>query len=103
MIWVASALLALGVFFGVTGNIGVLRFPDVYTRLHAAAKCSTTTVLSILLACMVLKGWSPMTGRIAVIAMFFFVTSPVTAHIIGRSAWLRGIRPWGRKHGRGAG
>jgi multicomponent Na+:H+ antiporter subunit G len=98
VIWAAAFFLLLGILFGITGNVGVLRFPDVFTRLHAAAKCSTTSVFSILLACMLLKGWSPMSGRILVIALFFLITSPVAAHIIGRSAWLRGIMPWGRKH-----
>lgn len=98
MIWVVAAVLLMGVFFGVTANIGVLRFPDVFTRLHAAAKCSTTSVFSILLACMLLKGWDPMSWRILVIALFFLITSPVSAHIIGRSAWMRGLMPWGRKH-----
>jgi multicomponent Na+:H+ antiporter subunit G len=94
---VVAAFLLLGVFFGVTGNIGVLRFPDVFTRLHAAAKCSTTSVFSILLACILLKGWDPMSFRIVVILFFFLITSPVTAHIIGLSAWLRDLMPWGRK------
>lgn len=96
MSWLSAAFLGLGLFFGIMGNAGVLRFPDVYTRLHASAKCSTTSVLSILLACMFHAGWSPMTGRIAVIAVFFLITSPVAAHIIGRSAWLRGLIPRGR-------
>jgi multicomponent Na+:H+ antiporter subunit G len=97
MIWAVVVFLALGVFFGITGNIGVIRFPDVFTRLHASAKCSTTLVLSILFACILLKGWDPMTWRILVITLFFLITSPVTAHIIGRSAWMRGVMPWGRK------
>jgi multicomponent Na+:H+ antiporter subunit G len=97
VIWVAAAFLALGVFFGLIGNLGVLRFPDVYTRLHASAKCSTTAVVSVFLACVLLEGFSALSGRIAVIALFFLLTGPVTAHIIGRRAWKRGVLPWRRK------
>lgn len=97
MTWVAAGFLALGVFFGVVGNFGVLRFPDLYTRLHASAKCSTTTVVSIFIACVLLEGFSALSGRIVVIALFFLLTGPVTAHIIGRRAWMRGVLPWRRR------
>ena len=84
----------IGTLVRIGGNIGVLRFPDVYTRLHASSKCSTTSVLSIFIACMLISGFKPITGKILVITFFFFITSPVTAHIIGRHAWKSGIMPW---------
>ena len=91
---VAFALLALGVLLGLIGTIGVIRFPDVFTRLHASGVCSTTSLLSILIACMILAGFSVITGRLLVIALFFLATNSVTGHIIGHSAWSRGIVPW---------
>lgn len=97
MIWIVQIFLGLGIFFGIFGNIGVLRFPDTYTRLQASSKCSTTSLLSIFIACMLLEGFSPMTGRIVVIALFFLITGPVATHIIGRSAWEKSIIPWRRK------
>lgn len=97
MIWIVAAFLALGIFFGLVGNLGVLRFPDLYTRLHASAKCSTTTVVSIFIACVLLEGFSALSGRVVVIALFFLLTGPVTAHIIGRRAWKRGVLPWRRR------
>jgi len=100
VIWAVAAFLALGIFFGLVGNLGVLRFPDLYTRLHASAKCSTTTVVSVFIACMLLEGFSVLTGRIVVIALFFLLTGPVTAHIIGRRAWKRGVLPWRRRERR---
>lgn len=89
--------LGLGIFFGVLGNIGVLRFPDVYTRLQAASKCGITSLLSIFIALMFFKGVTPMTGRILVITLFFLISSPVASHVIGRRAWEEGIFPWRRK------
>ncbi|MBC7189821.1 monovalent cation/H(+) antiporter subunit G [Candidatus Aerophobetes bacterium] len=97
VIVVVVVFFAIGVFFGIMGNIGVLKFPDVYTRLQASSKCSITCLLSILIGCMLLEGFTPITGRILVIALFFLVTAPVTSHIIGRCAWERGIIPWRRK------
>lgn len=96
MSWIACGFIGLGLFFGIMGNVGVLRFPDVYTRIHAACKCSTTSVLSILVGCMLLEGFTPMTARILVITLFFLITSPVAGHIVGRSAWARGLAVWRR-------
>jgi multicomponent Na+:H+ antiporter subunit G len=101
VIWAVSVFVALGIFFAVMGNVGVLRFPDLYTRLHASAKCSTTTVLSVFIGCLLLEGFSALSARILVITLFFLLTGPVTAHLIGRRAWKRGVLPW-RRRGRSA-
>ena len=100
MIWAARVFFGMAVFFGVVGNIGVIVFPDIFTRLHASSKCSTTSVLSLMIGCMLLTGFTPMTGKIVVITLFFLITSPVTSHIIGRSAKLRGTLPWTHKKAR---
>jgi multicomponent Na+:H+ antiporter subunit G len=92
----AILFLALGVVFDIMGLLGVLAFPDVYTRLQASATCTTTAVLSVLIAAMLITGWSPMTGKTLVIALFFIISSPVSAHIIARYAWNRNMVPWRR-------
>jgi len=94
----ALLFLGLGVVFGVMGNLGVLIFPDVYTRLQASSTASTTSVLSVFIATMIISGFTPMTGKIAVITVFFFITSPIAAHIIGRFAWQAGVNPWRRSY-----
>lgn len=95
--------LGLGVVFNIIGNVGVLVFPDVYTRLQASSTCSTTSVFSILIGCMLLSDWGPMTGKLLVITAFFFVTNPISAHIIARFAWDRDMVPWRRSYGRRSG
>lgn len=97
MIWIVQIFLGMGIFFGILGNIGVLKFPDIYTRLQASSKCGVTSVFSIFIACMLVEGLSSMTGRILVITLFFLITAPVTSHIIGRHAWKKGAVPWRRK------
>jgi multicomponent Na+:H+ antiporter subunit G len=99
MNWPAIVFFGLGVVFGVMGNLGVLVFPDVYTRLQASSTCSTTSVFSVFIACMILAGFSPMTGRIVVITLFFFITNPIASHIIARFAWQNEIIPWRRSYG----
>lgn len=90
----AYIFFGLGVIFNIMGNIGVLVFPDAYTRLQASSTCSSTSVLSFFIGCMLYAGWGPITGRLVVITLFFFITNPISAHIIGRFAWQNGIVPW---------
>ena len=97
MIWVGLVFMALGLFFAVMANVGVLKLPDVYTRLHASSKCCATAIISIIAACAFMEGLSQMTLRILIIGLFFFVTSPVSSHIIGRRAWTRDLPPWRRQ------
>lgn len=86
----------MGAFFAVIGHIGLLKAPDIYTRLQTSSVCSTTSVLSVLIACMVLAGLTSFTGKVAAIALFFMMTSPVASHIIARYAWEEGTVPWRR-------
>lgn len=96
----AAVFFGLGVIFNIMGNVGVLVFPDVYTRLQASSTCSTTSVLSFFIGCMFIVGWGPMTGRLMVITLFFFVTNPISAHIIARFAWQNGQVPWRKSYTR---
>ena len=89
--------LVLGMIFAVLGNLGVLVFPDIYTRLQASSTCSTTSVLSFLIAAILYSGFSNMTGKLLVISLFFMISSPVSSHIIGRFAWNNEIMPWRKR------
>lgn len=95
---VAYLFFGLGVIFNIMGNLGVLIFPDPYTRLQASSTCSTTSVLSIFVGCIFVSGLGPMTGKLVVISLFFFVTNPVSSHIIARFAWENGVVPWRRSY-----
>lgn len=86
--------LFLSIFFALFGNIGILRFPDIYTRLQASSKCAITSLLSLFIGLMILKGFSFISVRIMVIAIFFLLTGPVASHVIGRSAYEGGVLPW---------
>lgn len=88
--------MGFGIFFMLIGTIGVLRFPDVYTRLHASSKCGTTGVISIFIGLMILKGFSHISLQIAVIAFFIFVTNPVASHAIGKSANDSKVPMWAK-------
>jgi multicomponent Na+:H+ antiporter subunit G len=94
---VTQIFIFLGFIFAILGHLGVLFFPDVYTRLQASSTCTTTSVVSFFIAAMISSGLSFTTGKIVVIAVFFIVSSPVSAHIVARFAWNKGMLPWHRR------
>jgi multicomponent Na+:H+ antiporter subunit G len=95
-------LIGIGIFFNVLAGIGLLRFPDVYTRLHAGTKCTTFGSI-FLIGSVVLIGlkmwWEKDTSGsvlalhsvIALIAIL--LTNPVGAHAIARAAHRSGVHP----------
>ena len=108
MIIVIQLFYTLAIVFAVMGQVGVLVLPDVYTRLQASSTCSTTSVFSVFVAAILSSGLSPMTGKLVLIALFFLISSPVSAHIVARYAWEHGIVPWrhrasGKDEGRSGG
>jgi multicomponent K+:H+ antiporter subunit G len=87
----ASLLLVAGGAFALVGAIGLVRLRDLYTRLHAPTKASTLGVGGALLASMLVFGW---TGQRLVIhelliTVFVFLTAPISAHLLIRSALER--------------
>ncbi|RKT43346.1 monovalent cation/H(+) antiporter subunit G [Thiocapsa rosea] len=87
-------LLAGGLFLGFSGALGVLRFPDFYTRIHAAGVTDTLSAGLILGALMLQAGLSLVTAKLALILLFLWYTSPVASHVLARAAMHAGLRPW---------
>ena len=89
--WVADALVVLGLLVMTVGVYGVVRMPDTYTRLHVASKMVFLGAMPLLLAS-ALTGGQEVTLRVILIAFFLVLTTPVSAHMVGRAAYLRGER-----------
>ena len=94
--FMADALVVLGVFVMTLGVYGIIRLPDTYARLHAASKVVSLGVVSLLLASTV-TGDPAVVFRVALIGAFLVVTTPVSAHVVARAAYLRGERMEGRQ------
>ena len=83
----AGALLCL------VGTIGVLRFPDVYTRLHAASITDTSGAALVLIGMMLLSpGWL-VVSKLFAICVFLFLTSPTAGHALANAAHTAGVQP----------
>lgn len=87
--------LTVGVIFTIVTMIGVLRLPDVYTRAHAASKSATLGVLSILLG-VFFHFWlkeGHFSIQLLLGILFLFITSPIGGHLMGRAAYMSGVKP----------
>jgi multicomponent Na+:H+ antiporter subunit G len=92
-------LLTLGALFSLTAAVGVLRLPDVFTRMHAITKAGSVGVGLIMAGVAVHFGDEvPVITRAAAIVVFVLVTSPVSAQMIGRAAYAIGIPLAERTH-----
>ena len=92
-ILVGCLLLVSGFFFFVAA-LGILRFPDFYTRNHAASKAGTLGVGCAFLAIAVFSVDTATTIRAIAGIAFFLLTAPVSSHLLARAAYCTGLKPW---------
>ncbi len=91
---IASWLCLLtGSFFVLVGGVGLLRLPDFFTRLHAAGVTDTLGAWTILLGLALQSGFSQVTVKLGLIALFFMLTSPTATHALAKAALHRGVQP----------
>lgn len=99
MILIKSSIICLfmivGTFFILMAAIGIYRFPDAYTRAHAASKSSTLGILFVLLGVFfyflfIEKAYN---ARILLGIAFLFLTAPIGAHLLTRAAYFTGVQP----------
>lgn len=88
------AFIVGGVFFIVTGSIGVVRMPDVYCRLHAAGMTDTMGAGFILVGMCFQAGLSLLTLRLLIVWAFLLITSPIATHALARAALFGGVTPY---------
>ncbi|KHE71782.1 monovalent cation/H(+) antiporter subunit G [Halobacillus sp. BBL2006] len=94
-ILICISLLA-GTFFILSGSIGILRFPDVYARLHAATKSSTLGVAGIMIGAFLFlyTEHDIISGKLLLGILFVLLTAPVSGHMISRAAYRSGVPLW---------
>ncbi|MQA89029.1 MAG: sodium:proton antiporter [Gemmatimonas sp.] len=85
--------LASGAFFMLVAGVGVLRMPDVFTRLHAAGIKDTLGAALTIIGLMLQAGLTLVAVKLALIWIFLWFTSPVASHSVARAALLGGVRP----------
>ena len=81
LIWIAGA-------FTLIAAIGVLRFPDVFMRMHAATKAGTIGVISSLLALALYFDDPAIRVRALLVALFLCITAPIVGHVLSRASLI---------------
>ena len=84
--------LIAGLFFLSVGCFGLIRMPDLFCRMHAAAKTTTLGLGFILIASFIHLGFSAVGLKAILAIVFSFLTAPVGAHLISRAAYQRGVQ-----------
>lgn len=87
-------LILAGSFFSIAAGIGILRFPDFYSRLHAAGVSDTMGAWLLMIGLMLQAGLSQATIKLALIVVFLFFTGPTATHALARAALAGNLRPW---------
>lgn len=86
-----SIFLIGGLFFCTVGVLGIVRFPDVYSRIHASGKVSSLGIIGLLIGTGILM---PATAlELIVLGLFVLVSAPVASHSIALAAHRQGV-PW---------
>ena len=93
---VSLILLASGAIFFLAGTLGLLRFPDVYTRLHALTKADNIGVGFIIIAlCLQAESWF-IVGKLLLIWVLVFLTGASVSHLVAKNAFRNGVKIWKR-------
>lgn len=88
--------LILGSFIVLLAGLGVVKMPDIYTRMSATSKASTLGVSIILITTGFFFGTTEIITRTLLIVIFLMITAPVASHLLGKAAYLNKLPLWNR-------
>ncbi|HET6497928.1 MAG TPA: monovalent cation/H(+) antiporter subunit G [Coriobacteriia bacterium] len=95
---IASAvLLSIGAVFFIAGSVGLLRFPDVYTRLHALTKADNLGLGFVVIGLSVRADSWMLVAKLVLVWALVVIASATTCHLIAGSARTSGVSPWRRR------
>jgi len=82
---ISNGLVVLGVMVMTAGLIGMVRMPDIYTKIHAAGKSVVLGVMALCAAVFLSEG-PAIQARVVLIGVFLFLTTPVASHVLSQAA-----------------
>lgn len=92
--FLGKTFIVVGVMFNLLGCLGLVRFPDYYTRLQASTKSVTLGTCGILFGVFLLSGFSAAGVKALLCILFLLLTAPVAAHALARAAHKSGVKLW---------
>ena len=91
--WLGGLIACLGAALVLVGGVGLLRLPDLYSRLHAAGVTETLGATAVIVGLMLHAGFDQALIKLAFVGAFLLATGPVATHAIARAAQHGGLRP----------
>ena len=91
----SSVLLLAGIFFGLSGAIGLFKFPDFFTKVHAASVTDSIATILIIGGLLLQTSFDLNTAKLAFILIFLMISSPTASHALAKSARHGGLLSMG--------
>jgi multicomponent Na+:H+ antiporter subunit G len=85
--------LLTGCFLGISGAVGIFRFDEFYSRVHAASVTDTLCVFFIMAGLVLQSGFTLVSVKLIFAVVLLWLTSPVASHALIRSAYQTGLKP----------
>ncbi len=93
---IAGVLIFTGAFLIVIAAIGLVRFPDFYSRIHPSGKCDTLGQGLIFMGLIVYEGFTLVSVKMLLIIVFIFVANPTATYALAKAAHLAGLKHWSK-------
>jgi multicomponent Na+:H+ antiporter subunit G len=103
--WLSGGVLLLGTAALLVGALGLVRLPNLFSRIHAVGMMDTAGVAFIMLGMLIHEGFSLVSVKLAVVGVFLFFTSPIATHAVAQVAHRSGfslVSPASKKRARKA-
>ena len=91
---IVGILSFLGTIFVLLAAVGLLRMPDTYLRLAVTTKAATLGIGLLMIAAAIYSYDLALTAKVLAIILFILLTAPVSAHLIGRTSYMAGVKLW---------
>jgi multicomponent Na+:H+ antiporter subunit G len=86
---IVTIFLLGGLFFFMVGTLGIIRFPDIFTRAHSSSKCDTLGAILCLSSLIVLEGLNMVSFKFILILVFVWIANPTATHLIAKAEHIR--------------
>ena len=91
--WLSGGALLLGTAALLVGALGLVRLPNLFSRIHAVGMIDTAGVAFITLGMLIYEGFSLVSVKLAIVGVFLFFTSPIATHAVAQVAHRSGFSP----------
>jgi len=91
---IAGVFIFSGCFFVLVAAVGIVRFPDFFSRIHPAGKTDTLGQALLFLGMLIYEGFTFVSIKILIIIAFLLVANPTATHAIANAAYAVGLKPW---------